>query len=120
MATRLRVSMAVAALLAIAACGGDTGGSSGSASSSSGSSTTGAVTITNFHFQPDSATSASGKPVTWTNNDSAAHTVTADDKSFDSGKLEMGKSYSFTVAKPGTYKYHCSIHTYMTGTITVQ
>jgi predicted lipoprotein with Yx(FWY)xxD motif/plastocyanin len=79
-----------------------------------------AVTIANFAFDAPSITIAVGASVTWTNNDSVAHTVTADDGSFDSGNLDSGKTFSFTFTKAGTYTYHCAIHPNMTGTIVVK
>jgi predicted lipoprotein with Yx(FWY)xxD motif/plastocyanin len=79
-----------------------------------------AVTIANFAFDAPSVTIKVGSSVTWTNNDSVAHTVTADDGSFDSGNLDAGKTFSFTFTKAGTFTYHCAIHPNMTGTIVVQ
>jgi plastocyanin len=61
-----------------------------------------------------------GTTVTWTNNDSVTHTVTADAGAFDSGALSPGHTYSFTFRTSGTYSYHCSIHRSMTATIIVQ
>jgi plastocyanin len=78
-----------------------------------------AVDIQNFAFSPDTLSIPAGTTVTWTNLDSATHTVTADDGAFDSGNLPTSQTYSFTFDTPGTYTYHCSIHTYMTATITV-
>jgi plastocyanin len=57
--------------------------------------------------------------VIWTNNDSFPHTVTADDGSFSSGNMDPGNSFVWTFSKPGTYKYHCSYHSWMTGTVIV-
>lgn len=57
--------------------------------------------------------------VTWTNDDTAPHTVTATDHSFDSGNLNPGDSWSYTVTKPGTYTYICTYHPWMKGTIIV-
>jgi plastocyanin len=79
-----------------------------------------AVTIDNFAFGPSSLTVAVGTKVTWTNKDSDAHTVTADDGSFDSGALGEGATFSQTFSKAGTYAYHCKIHSFMTATIVVQ
>ena len=78
------------------------------------------VTIQNFAFSPATLTVKVGDKVTWTNKDSAAHSATADDGSFDTGVLQNGESGSVTFSKPGTYTYHCSIHPMMKATIVVQ
>src|SRR5262249_58391933 len=69
-----------------------------------------AIEIRDFAFHPDQTEIAVGTTVTWTNNDTTAHTVTADDGSFDSGPLDPGKSFSHTFDKAGTFAYHCKIH----------
>ncbi|RME88605.1 MAG: hypothetical protein D6770_06610, partial [Anaerolineae bacterium] len=84
-----------------------------------GGEETASVTIQNFAFSPSSLEIKVGTTVTWTNMDSAPHTVTADDGSFDSGTLRNGDSFSFTFNEAGTFAYHCSIHPYMTASITV-
>jgi plastocyanin len=89
---------------------------------SSGASTGNAVTIKGFAFNPNALKVSTGTKVTWTNKDSTDHTTTADKgdpATFDSGHLGNGKSFSFTFAKPGTYKYFCNIHNYMKGTVEV-
>ena len=60
-----------------------------------------------------------GTTVMWMNDDVVAHTVTADDGSFDSGFLNPGQSWSFTFDKAGTYAYHCTPHPWMKGTVIV-
>jgi plastocyanin len=82
--------------------------------------TTQAVTIADFAFSPASLTINVGDTVTWTNNDSATHTATATDGSFDTGELAQGASGSVTFDTAGTFNYICSIHPQMTGTIIVQ
>jgi len=79
------------------------------------------VSIKNFAFNPPNMTVAPGTTLTWVNNDQVPHTATATNPAgvFDSGTLQPGQSYSFTFNKPGTYAYHCAIHPYMTGTVTV-
>jgi plastocyanin len=77
------------------------------------------ITIQNFKFSPALLTVRAGQTIEVVNMDSAAHTITADDGSFDSGTLEKGQHYTFTIAKAGTYSYICDIHQYMTGTIKV-
>jgi plastocyanin len=74
----------------------------------------------NFAFSPATLTVKTGTKVTWTNNDSVTHTVTADQGAFDSGDLSPGSSFSFMFTKAGTYKYHCNIHHSMMATIIVQ
>jgi plastocyanin len=78
-----------------------------------------AVSIVDFAFEPSSLEVATGTTVTWTNNGQARHTATADDGTFDSGRLRTGESVSFTFNTPGTFAYHCEVHPEMTGTIVV-
>jgi plastocyanin len=92
-------------------------------SASAGSSATTApdtVEIKNFSFSPMSLTVPVGTKVTWKFDDSAQHTVSADDKSFVSPAMSNGQTYSYTFTKAGTYQYICSIHQYMKGTVVVQ
>lgn len=79
-----------------------------------------AVSIASFAFGPASLTVNVGTTVTWTNNDSVTHTVTANAGAFDSGPLTPGQSFHFTFHTAGTYAYHCSIHPTMKATIIVQ
>jgi len=60
-----------------------------------------------------------GDTVTLTNTGNMPHTVTAADGSFDSGPLNPGDTFSFTFSAPGTYKYACSPHPWMTAAVTV-
>jgi plastocyanin len=77
------------------------------------------VLIESNTFKPDSLTIKVGDTVTWINNDSYNHTVTAKTGEFDSGNMANGAKFSFTFDKEGTYDYICSIHTFMTGKIIV-
>jgi plastocyanin len=76
------------------------------------------VAIEDFYFEPPDAGIASGDKITWINEGSAPHTVTADDGSFDSGVLNPGESYTVTFLGPGTVTYHCAIHPNMVGSVT--
>ena len=58
--------------------------------------------------------------MTWTNNGPSVHTVTADDGSFDSGNISVGKTFSHTFQTAGTFAYHCTIHPFMKATVIVQ
>ncbi|MGI8483484.1 MAG: ScyD/ScyE family protein [Thermomicrobiales bacterium] len=78
------------------------------------------VEIVNFAFTPDTLQVATGAKVTWTNNDTSAHTVTAKDGSFDSGNLNPGESFSFTFTQAGNFDYVCNYHPNMTATIVVK
>ncbi|MEZ0114090.1 plastocyanin [Catenulispora sp. EB89] len=100
----------------------------GSAGSAGGSNTApaapvsgNAVAIMNFAFAPAALTVKAGTTVTWTNKDGDAHTVTSQGSGgpLASAALATGQSYSFTFTKPGTYSYLCTIHPFMTATVTV-
>jgi plastocyanin len=114
----------VAAVAIIAAACNGTGSTAYSAPASTAATTTAATatnaaTIKGFAFQPDVLKVEVGAKVTWTNDDTVAHTVTADTNSFASGNLQPGGSFSFKFTRPGTYAYHCSIHPSMHGSIVV-
>lgn len=77
------------------------------------------VSISGYSFSPASLNVSTGTTVTWTNNDSVTHTVTSDTGAFSSGDLNPGQTFSYTFNQAGSFAYHCSIHTYMHGTVTV-
>jgi plastocyanin len=78
------------------------------------------VAIQDFAFAPADLEVAAGTEITWTNDDPAPHTVTAEDGSFDSGTLEPGQTFSVPVQGNGPVTYRCEIHPDMVGTITVR
>ena len=80
----------------------------------------GASTLTTAAFSPNPDTIAVGDTLTWTNNDSTAHTTTADGTAWNSGTIAPGASFSRTFAAAGTFTYHCAIHPGMVGTVTVR
>jgi plastocyanin len=99
------------------------GGGATSSSALAGSAAAAApdtIEIKNFSFSPMSLTVPVGTKVTWKFDDSAQHTVSADDKSFVSPAMSNGQTYSYTFTKSGTFQYICSIHQYMKGTVVVQ
>ena len=77
------------------------------------------VMIQNFAFQPKDITVKAGTKVTWTNMDTAPHTATASDGSFDTGNLTTGQSASVTFTKAGDYAYFCAVHPRMTAMVHV-
>jgi plastocyanin len=89
-------------------------------SASASASASAVVDTKNFAYAPATLTIHPGQSVTFKNSDSTAHTVTAADKSFDSGNMEQGATWSHVFAKAGTYAYVCAYHSYMTGTVIVK
>ncbi len=77
------------------------------------------VMIDNFTFEPAQLTVKVGTTVTWTNRDDIPHTVVAAGK-FRSKTMDTDGTFSFTFTAAGDYKYFCSLHPHMTGTIKVE
>lgn len=83
------------------------------------------IDIVNFAFTPKTLTVARGTAVTWDNKDEEPHNVVdvpsgGKPRVFRSGGVDGGEKYTFTFNDPGTYKYICSIHPRMEGTIVVK
>jgi len=74
----------------------------------------------NTAFAPKTITVNVGDTVSWKNVGQQTHTITADDRSFDSGNLAPGKTFTHTFTKAGTFKFHDQDHPGMTGTVVVQ
>jgi len=77
------------------------------------------VAIQNFAFVPDTVHIKAGSAVEWTNKDTAPHTATSLETLFDSGSLSTDQKFSFTFSTPGTYHYHCLIHSMMKTAVVV-
>ncbi len=91
------------------------------------------VAISGSRYDPAQVSIPAGETVVWTNNDSAGHSVTADDGSFDSNPscgslagtcMAKGQTYQMSFPIAGTYPYYCRVHggpggRGMAGTITV-
>ena len=126
-------AIAIAALVAIAGCSSgsaptnapasaaapSTAPSAASAAASAPAAGAAAVAIKDIAFNPQATQAKLGETITWTNQDSIAHTVTLDDKSVDSGNVAPSATFSHAFTQAGTLTYHCEIHKQMTGTITV-
>jgi plastocyanin len=119
------------ALLAATGCGGSSGGGSSSSSSSAPQSTpkpaaagpalkSATIDIKSFKFKPVAIAVQKGGRLTWTNSDSAAHTATADDRSFDTQTIDQGKSKSVSFSAAGTFAYHCDFHPFMKAMVVVK
>ena len=77
-------------------------------------------------FIPYEVTVDVGGEVTWSNDDSAAHTVTSGtaadgtDGVFDSGLFMAGTTFSHKFEEAGTYNYFCMVHPWMEGIVIVK
>ncbi len=77
------------------------------------------------YFDPTVLEISPGTTVNWTNDDTAAHTVTSGtaqggpDGVFDSGMILAGESFQFTFTEEGTQDYFCVVHPWMTGSVEV-
>jgi len=119
----------VATALLLASCGGSSGDNGGQSCSPTGGSTSGTATQTVKvvsdpntigKYEPANVSLKVGDTVAWDFQDnSAQHSVTADDSSFDSCLQNSGAKFMVTFSKAGDIKYHCQIHAQMLGEIKV-
>jgi len=91
-----------------------------------GSSADQSCVTANNCFDPAQVTIAPGEHVTWTNADTASHTVTSGKPSdnvtgtvFDSSLVKAGGTFSFQFPDAGTFDYYCQVHPWMTGQVIV-
>ena len=96
------------------ATGEDAGAAGGGAATDAAS-----VDIADFAYDPIDVTVNVGGTVEWTNSDDAPHTATAEDDSFDTGSLSKGDAGKVTFDEAGTFKYICTFHPFMNGTVEV-
>ena len=106
---------AMTAAVMVAVLGG--GGAAATAATTSPAATT--IHIKDFAYRPTPVTIHVGDRVTFVNDDDEAHTVTAADKSYDSGGLDTGNRWEHVFTKAGTYSYFCALHPYMKASIVV-
>jgi plastocyanin len=74
----------------------------------------------NIHYLQPTLEIEVGTTVEWKNNDPLLHSVTAVNKSFDSGLIQPGKTYRHTFTRAGTFSIYCVPHPFMKGTIVVK
>ncbi|OGN82768.1 MAG: hypothetical protein A2X23_09240 [Chloroflexi bacterium GWC2_73_18] len=83
------------------------------------------IAITGFSF-PATMTVTAETPIVWVNQTGAPHTATADDGSFDTGRIDAGAtSGAIVIDTPGSYAYYCQYHggpggTGMSGVLVVE
>lgn len=76
--------------------------------------------IVDFRFVPKNLVINVNDTVKWTNRSvELTHTTTANGGAWDSGAMAPGTNFSHTFVTPGQFKYHCTIHPNMKGTVTV-
>ena len=115
--------------IGLAACGDDDDGGAAVTSAEASATTAGAggeqtntitITVSGNAFDPATAEAAAGKVVfNVTNQDSLKHTFTIDGTDVDIALDPNGSGSAEAELAPGTYPWHCKIHTSMTGTLTV-
>jgi plastocyanin len=71
-------------------------------------------------FEPAQLTVGTNTAVHWRNETSAPHAIAFDEGGALGGPVTVGRSLTQTFTVPGRYRYHCSIHPAMTGTVVVQ
>ncbi len=80
---------------------------------------------TNACYIPAAVNVNAGDTVVWSNDDTAAHTVTGGtptggpDGSFDSGLVMAGASFEIVADTSGSYDYFCMVHPWMIGNVRV-
>jgi plastocyanin len=78
------------------------------------------VQIKSTGFSPGSISITHGDSVNWKNVDKADHQVVADDGSFASPILHAGQSYTVTLNRAGSFRYHDSFNAKHAGRVTVK
>ena len=78
------------------------------------------VHIRDFQYIPKDPAIHVGDTIQYINDDESAHTVTADDKSYDSGYMAKGQTWSKTYTVAGAYPYFCAYHAFMRASVTVK
>jgi plastocyanin len=100
--------------------GGDTSGGAVSPPPASVDAGAGKVVIQGIAFNPSRVEVPVGQELVWTFADNGlTHSVTADDASFDSGRMTTGE-FRRAFAAPGEVAYHCEVHARMKGTVVVR
>jgi plastocyanin len=81
--------------------------------------TTKTVKITATAFSPSSVTIKTGDSIKWSNTDTKAHQVVANNGAFASPTIAAGHTWTHTFNTAGTYKYHDALHPALTGKVVV-
>ena len=101
--------------------GGDDDDAGGGGGGGGGGGAGAEVSMEGIAFQPAEVTVSAGDTVTWTNNDSVGHDVTADSfSSGDPGGMAPGDTFEHTFEEAGTFDYVCTVHPGMEGSVVVE
>jgi plastocyanin len=111
-----RAALLVVAALALALAGGVPARAQHAAA---GHATEVPVSIGFDRVTPVNVDVVTGDAVMWTNDSVRVHTITADDETFDSGRLGSASTFAHTFAAAGEVAYHCSLHPFIQGTVAV-
>ncbi|HSJ24495.1 MAG TPA: hypothetical protein VK929_07510 [Longimicrobiales bacterium] len=76
--------------------------------------------IHNLQYVPDTVRVAAGAVVEWRNDDPLAHTVTAEDGSWDSGEIPPGGVWRRRFLVPGRFLVTCTPHPFMRAVLIVE
>jgi plastocyanin len=91
------------------------GGSAGANATASASKR---VSIVSFAFKPRTLKVKRGASVVFANTANTTHTASSG--SFDTKRIEPGKTVTVKFGKRGTFAYHCKIHPFMKGKVVVE
>ena len=77
------------------------------------------------YFSPNTVTVVTGVSIHWENSTHMAHSIMSDtclkgsQCVLDSGIIPPNRIYEIPHLSPGRYPYHCSLHPFMRGTLTI-
>ena len=121
MSHRNLAALAAGVVLVVAACssGGGTPAPAASACRETTDAGAVAVSIVDFGFQPSAIAAKVGQVIAFTNTGFEPHNATLDDGKCAIPTQQKGGTDGLVFAVAGTYPFHCTVHTQMTGTITI-
>ena len=74
---------------------------------------------TNRSFNPDEIIINKGQTITWINEEKTPHTITSKGKILFDSLLKQNEDFTYQFDKVGTFKFGCTLHPWMHGTINV-
>jgi plastocyanin len=77
------------------------------------------VTIEDFAFVPPTVEAEAGEVITFTNTGFESHNATLDNGACKTPTLETGGRAGLLFSTTGSFPFHCSVHTWMKGTIVI-